>query len=705
MKFQRLFVLIMLALVVSVTSLWAQDAAPTFRIGVLAQERSPLADGARLAVRQINDAGGVTGADDSVFQLELVIIDPEESLLDALTTLSDEEVVAVIGFTDAELIRENLSTLVLLGAPIFTPVADDTLLIEDQSDLLFRISAPQSTLNQALVTYLVGEFGLTDIAIAQLDADSTTQTISFARALEDANVTPSSRITIEERDEITGASRDLIEANPAVIVVFGESDRAVSLYAALRAGGWGGIFVHEGVFGFEFSAAAVQPVGILASLPYSFTTLTERNTAFVNGYARVYGVLPQADAAAAYDAVTMIAAGLAEPGALSDTLRGLADIEGVQGVLSANTLPVADLSINAVIVRVGEFGAPEVLARFSDGELFPAADVTLLEPTPIVTDVPAIAGVVLTITNPLQNVRSGPSSDFPVIGTLSENEQAPVIGRSGDNEWVVIDYAGQQGWLAAFLVDITGDLNTVPVLALPATALPVATSTPEGFPDLIIESATVAPQPIIANQNFTITIVTRNIGTAPAPQYTISTNLAPNNQLLTTLVPPLAPSASATVVLNGIISTSGVFTSSLIVDPNGQVNEGSVGEQNNRYDLNYRVDRAVINQGTQTLNLGETVDFEGNSAQGDANWNDEGGTVGLRAIFGARLGLLAGSDFNAVTYEAINSGAINRDLLQRTELNVGTLIGVITADGNRTVAQVTGIGDTQIALTWRVYSN
>ena len=65
---QTFFVLVFLGL-----SIVSAQSQPVFRIGVLDEERGPLSDGARLAVSEINDAGGVRGADGTFFRLELVV--------------------------------------------------------------------------------------------------------------------------------------------------------------------------------------------------------------------------------------------------------------------------------------------------------------------------------------------------------------------------------------------------------------------------------------------------------------------------------------------------------------------------------------------------------------------------------------------------------------------------------------------------------
>jgi hypothetical protein len=276
----------------------------------------------------------------------------------------------------------------------------------------------------------------------------------------------------------------------------------------------------------------------------------------------------------------------------------------------------------------------------------------------------------------------------------------------------VINFQGVQGWLVAYLLDISGDLGSVPVVPTPPTPTPGVTATPAIPPtptptptaDVIIDSVVAVPTPIAPNQTFTINVTVRNIGGTSAGTFAVAGTFAPNNLYLIGQVPSLGPGQSAVLPLSGTLSGSGTFTTSLVIDANNQVPEGVVGEQNNIYNFTYTVGQSILNQGMATLNLGDTVDLEGNAVQGDANWNADDGTLGLKAIFGAKLGVLGSGDYNAVTWEQINPSVVNRDSIPRTEINPGTLIGIITADGHRGVMQVNTVSDTQIVLTYKVYN-
>jgi hypothetical protein len=74
-----------LCLIASFTIVHAQDQ-PVLRIGILDDEQGPTTSGARLAAQELNDSGGVRGADGSFLRLELVVQPPDMLLMSASLT-------------------------------------------------------------------------------------------------------------------------------------------------------------------------------------------------------------------------------------------------------------------------------------------------------------------------------------------------------------------------------------------------------------------------------------------------------------------------------------------------------------------------------------------------------------------------------------------------------------------------------------------
>jgi ABC-type branched-subunit amino acid transport system substrate-binding protein len=697
--------LILMGLLMSFTIVQAQGQ-PVLRIGVLDDERGAVASGATLAAQEINDGGGVPGSDGTFFRLELIVQPPGASLDQAVITLRDSAVIAVLGPETNEEVLNGLPLLQSLGVPVLTPATGDTIITSDTSGRLVRIRAAEVIQSQALASFLINEFGLRRIATVQLDVASTASVIGFSSSASALGVTPQPALLLRQNEDIPGFVQQLIQADPEVVATYGSPALAGTLYRDLRAGGWQGIFAYNQTDDETFQG--VVPVdqlpGIISTSTWSFTSADSVSVTFLNAFIRSFGALPGAVEASAYDSVKLLAQAVGQPGDLATNLRALDNVRGVQGNLRPAQLS-SEISNNVTITRLGAYGAPEVLARYEGSQRLPADQPSILpDLTPTAAATPTPEGVSITITNARQNVRSGPSISYEILGQLNQGDQARVIGASIDYTWVVIDFRGQQGWLATYLLEVFGELNTVPIIAPPPTPTPGITPSPTLAPeaDIVIDAAGVLPSPIVPGQPFTVSVTVRNAGNSNAGTFSIAATFPPNNVYLAALVPSLNAGQSAIVTLSATLTNTGFYTTAILTDINNQIPEGSFGELNNTFNFSYLVDRPLRNQGAQTLNLGDTIDLEGDFVQGDANWNADG-EIALDAIFGAKLGVIAGSDISAVHWDLINPAVINRDTIPRPEINLGTLIGIITANGNRGVMRVDSVTDTQLTVTFKVY--
>ncbi|MGL4648330.1 MAG: META domain-containing protein, partial [Caldilineaceae bacterium] len=111
-----------------------------------------------------------------------------------------------------------------------------------------------------------------------------------------------------------------------------------------------------------------------------------------------------------------------------------------------------------------------------------AEEVDLPEPEPR-TPTGVVAG-----TNAL-NIRSGPGTNFPVIGVARMGDEGTIVGRSADGGWWAFDAPqtpGGVGWASAQFVAATY-ADDVPVIAAPPTPTPLPTRPP----------ATATPRPAV----------------------------------------------------------------------------------------------------------------------------------------------------------------------------------------------------------------
>lgn len=82
------------------------------------------------------------------------------------------------------------------------------------------------------------------------------------------------------------------------------------------------------------------------------------------------------------------------------------------------------------------------------------------------------------------NVRSGPTVDNPVIGQLDSGDVVNVVGRSNaESDWLQVEFDNQLGWVAFFVVTVTGDTTLLPIIenleaAQDETSLAIAVEAP-----------------------------------------------------------------------------------------------------------------------------------------------------------------------------------------------------------------------------------
>lgn len=114
-------------------------------------------------------------------------------------------------------------------------------------------------------------------------------------------------------------------------------------------------------------------------------------------------------------------------------------------------------------------------------------------PTEIVLETLSPLGpcVVASSTGGRVNIRSGPSTTFPVIGQITGNTTAPVIGRLPDNTWYQVSPAGLVGWISATVVRLGGQCGGVPSVTL--TPTPTSFVPPSATPFAPTATPTLTP--------------------------------------------------------------------------------------------------------------------------------------------------------------------------------------------------------------------
>lgn len=148
------------------------------------------------------------------------------------------------------------------------------------------------------------------------------------------------------------------------------------------------------------------------------------------------------------------------------------------------------------------------------------------------------------LTNVGLRLREGAGVNFPQITVLNAGTVAPIIGRTGANDWYQIQFGSRVGWVAAQnpsnpnekYVALYGICSNVPIIAPPATATPQPSLTPfptwtftpgptntplpsatPGLPDLVITSisgetsVTIPPGSTEVVRQYAITITNNTL--------------------------------------------------------------------------------------------------------------------------------------------------------------------------------------------------
>jgi uncharacterized protein YraI len=165
------------------------------------------------------------------------------------------------------------------------------------------------------------------------------------------------------------------------------------------------------------------------------------------------------------------------------------DLMTIYGAL--NAVPFSALVLDGVPVAPT---APPVLQPSPTPVSSDPQAVGAALPTPTLPPTP-LPGVVALIKGEI-NIRFGPGADYPRIGVAQEGEQYPITGRHTQFPWIQIRYPSAPngvGWIAVELVDVQGDLNSVPPISQTRFDLPTLTPTPQAVVASSLMSATSVP--------------------------------------------------------------------------------------------------------------------------------------------------------------------------------------------------------------------
>lgn len=600
-------VLAVAALVTGVTPTRAAlyQGSQTLTIGVIGPVDGPTLRGVSLAVDEAN-ARGVTLPTGEPFTLQVVAIDAGDQVEAAIRQLVQTNVVALFGPDDNASAVANIVAMSTADVPVFTAATSTDV---RTGGFLFRTRASDNVRMNALADFMLNDVGARNFTVYQGNEQAGSPTAAFALALASRGIAASPVLQDPTRP-VADAVPVLLQNQPDAVVAFGEPAQVGELYLALREAGFAGAFATDVATHPDFKAALppMQRSGIYGITAWSYAWPTDANTDFLLNYARTFGELPDAQAAAAYDAANGLIAVIervgSTPSAVLASILSVPPQQSLQGTFNP-TLGAGETTNDVIIFETNLNGAPSPVARYAGAERLtldivppatptPEASATPtvppLPPTPVASPTPA--GVIGTVLSDFLNVRPGPGVVYqPVLGQLQRGEQVQLLGTVQGYQWFVINFRGQQAWISGdpTLLSLFGDVFSLPLVPIPATPTPVATPTPIATATPItainLVAGIVEYGTPTCNVPFTLGFDVANLGTQASPGGWVSMRdirVADGQIVIDTAAqfPAIAPGQTVRVNFPLNISTyyNETHRFSLIIDGLNQIPETNEGD-------------------------------------------------------------------------------------------------------------------------------
>lgn len=362
----------------------AAQTATVLRIGYLGNATSPTAQGALLAIDQINSAGGFQATDGVTYQFELIsLANPPtaDSLAGSITAMTAQGVVAILGpDTNDLLTQDNAQALINTGIPVLTGATIDTLTDSDTADILFRIRAPERVYSFALASYLIGDLGLSSMVLVQTNVESTEALLDFESTLSGAGIRAAGKVQLASAVGLEDQGNAVLGLNPEAVVMWGPPEDAALLLNLLRGSGWNGVFAYRQAE--EAAQAKVLPDaladGVIGVTSWSYAYPGQEARVFLNDYLLAFGQVPGSLSAAAYDALWYLRATIIDagptPSAVRAALLGGPASNLITGTLDPATFGNGDLIRMAMVYQLGPGGGPTVVALFNDSQRLTVQD-------------------------------------------------------------------------------------------------------------------------------------------------------------------------------------------------------------------------------------------------------------------------------------------------------------------------------------------
>jgi branched-chain amino acid transport system substrate-binding protein len=346
-------------------SAFSQDTIKIGEFGSLTGDNASFGtsqnNGVQMAVKEINDSGGVLGK-----KIDLIVEDNETKQGETTTIvrklISQDHVVALIGEVASSKSLEAAPIAQEAKIPMIATAATNPR-VTQTGDYIFRVCFIDDFQAQVIARFVLEKLQKKKVAfMTDVKQDYSVGLTNFAKDYllkHDGQVVKEQSYSSGDKD-FRAQLTDIKAANPDVIIITGYYPEAALIAKQARQFGIKSTFVG----GDGWDGSSLIPVGGKAiegafySTHFSVDDKSPAVQEFVTKYKAKYNTLPDAFAALGYDAAKLLAdaikrAGGTESQKLRDAIATTKDFPGVSGKITINAERNADKPAVILTIRDG----------------------------------------------------------------------------------------------------------------------------------------------------------------------------------------------------------------------------------------------------------------------------------------------------------------------------------------------------------------
>lgn len=325
--------------------------------------------GVRLAAKQINEAGGINGKKITLVEADDQG-DPKSAVSAANKVIFNDGVVGIIGTTNSSCTLAMMDVTESNQIPTITPNSSGISITDPSNSYIARLQASDTQMARAITEYAVKDLGYTKVAIMYQNDDlGSGGKIVAEEVLKENGLEAVAVEAFEPSATDMNAQLTKIKTfEPEAIIMWTMYTPAAAIAKQVQQLGMdvdlmgGGGLTNAKLYELGGDAS----VGILNTQTFfpDKTKASPAAVAFIEAYEAEYGVMPDSNAAMAYDSMIVMAEGLkASPDLNPDEIMtGIKSVTAKEMATGTITMDEnGDANRDILIIRLAEGGKYELV--------------------------------------------------------------------------------------------------------------------------------------------------------------------------------------------------------------------------------------------------------------------------------------------------------------------------------------------------------